>query len=112
METNSKDFYRLVAGTSGSAWANRIPQTYPPPPYMPVPVRASRVITSSNGAVTRPALGMQTATLETAPPGLQDFALCPSSLQAGGLFIQLVLSTPPSLPRPSSISPSTTPFSP
>ncbi|KAM9527040.1 uncharacterized protein ACIB01_015194 [Guaruba guarouba] len=34
------------------------------------------------GAVTRPALGIQTATLETAPPGLQDFALCPNSLQA------------------------------
>ncbi|XP_061226612.1 uncharacterized protein LOC133221619 [Neopsephotus bourkii] len=34
------------------------------------------------GAVTRPALGMQTATLETAPPGPQDFTVCPSSLQA------------------------------
>lgn len=28
------------------------------------------------GAVTRPALGMQTAILETAPPGLQDPAFC------------------------------------
>jgi len=35
------------------------------------------------GAVTRPALGMQTATQETAPPGLQDLAFCLSSLQAG-----------------------------
>lgn len=39
------------------------------------------------GAVTRPALGMQTALLETVPPGLQDLAFCLSSLQAGGLFI-------------------------
>lgn len=48
METNSKDFYHLVAGTSGSAWANQIPQTYPNSVCMPVPVRVPRVITSSN----------------------------------------------------------------
>lgn len=48
METNSKDFYHLVAGTSGSAWANWIPQTYPASVCVPVPVRAPGAITSSN----------------------------------------------------------------
>lgn len=38
VETNSKDFYHFVAETSGSARANRIPETYPTPPCMPVPV--------------------------------------------------------------------------
>lgn len=49
MKTNSKDFYHLVAGTSGSTQANGIPQTYPTSACMPVPVCAAGAITSSNG---------------------------------------------------------------
>lgn len=48
METNNKDFYHLVAGTSGSAWANQIPQTFPTSACKPVPVHAPGMITSSN----------------------------------------------------------------
>lgn len=39
------------------------------------------------GAVTRPALAMQIAVLETASPGLQDLTFCLCSLQAGGSLI-------------------------
>lgn len=50
------------------------------------------------GAVTRPALGMQTAILPTALTGLQDLAFCLSSLQTGGLFMCLSTTCSPFAP--------------